>query len=49
LRAGHQFSGPAIVVEYSATSLIPAGWLARVDANGQIRLLNFTKNTRRHA
>ena len=49
LRAGHQFSGPAIVVEYSATSLIPAGWLARVDAYGQIRLLNFTKNTRRHA
>jgi len=49
LRAGHQFGGPAVVVEYSATSLIPAGWLARVDAYGQIRLLNFTKSTRRHA
>jgi N-methylhydantoinase A len=49
LRAGHQFCGPAIVVEYSATSLVPAGWLARVDAYGQIRLSASTATTRRHA
>jgi N-methylhydantoinase A len=48
LGAGHQFSGPAIVVEYSATSLVPAGWLARVDAYGQIRLSTSTKSTRHH-
>jgi len=49
LRAGHQFSGPAIVVEYSATSLVPVGWLARVDTYGQIRLATSTRSTRRHA
>jgi N-methylhydantoinase A len=49
LRAGHQFCGPAIVVEYSATSLVPAGWLARVDAYGQIRLSASTGTTRGHA
>jgi N-methylhydantoinase A len=49
LRAGHQFCGPAIVVEYSATALVPAGWLARVDAYGQIRLSDSTGTARRHA
>jgi N-methylhydantoinase A len=49
LHAGHEFSGPAILVEYSATSLVPAGWLARVDAYGQIRLSRVNKTARRHA
>jgi N-methylhydantoinase A len=49
LLAGHQFSGPAIVVEYSATSLVPAGWLARVDTYGQIRLSTSSRTARRHA
>jgi len=49
LRAGHRFCGPAIIVEYSATSLVPAGWLARVDAYGQIRLSASAGTTRRHA
>jgi N-methylhydantoinase A len=49
LRAGHQFSGPAIIVEYSATALVPAGWMARVDAFGQIRLSTSLKTARRHA
>jgi N-methylhydantoinase A len=49
LRAGHQFNGPAVIVEYSATSLVPAGWSARVDAYGQISLSTFTRTTRRHA
>jgi N-methylhydantoinase A len=49
LRAGHEFNGPAIIVEYSATSLVPAGWLARVDAYGQVRLATSTRTARRHA
>src|SRR5215467_11758738 len=38
LSRGHEFLGPAIISEYSATSLVPAGWRARVDRYGQIRL-----------
>ena len=49
LRSGHNFSGPAIVVEYSATSLVPAGWLAGVDTYGQIRLSSSARTARRHA
>ncbi len=32
LRAGHRFAGPAIVTEYSATTVVPPGWRALVDA-----------------
>jgi N-methylhydantoinase A len=38
LRAGHVFAGPAVITEYSATTLVPPGWMARVDAYGQIFL-----------
>jgi N-methylhydantoinase A len=38
LRAGQSFAGPAIVSEYSATTLVPRGWKARVDDYGQIFL-----------
>ena len=38
LLAGHSFNGPAIIREYSATSLIPRGWKATVDSYGQILL-----------
>jgi N-methylhydantoinase A len=38
LRAGDIFSGPAIVAEYSATTLIPPDWRARVDNYGQLLL-----------
>ncbi len=31
-RAGYRFAGPAIVTEYSATTVVPPGWRARVDA-----------------
>ena len=31
LQPGTNFSGPAIVVEYSSTTAIPPGWQARVD------------------
>jgi N-methylhydantoinase A len=48
LRAGHTFSGPAIIAEYSATSLLPDGWRARVDAYGQIHLMMSGKSARPH-
>ena len=38
LHAGHRFAGPAVITEYSATTLVPPGWTARVDAYGQIFL-----------
>jgi N-methylhydantoinase A len=38
LRAGDIFSGPAIVAEYSATTLIPPDWKATVDNYGQLLL-----------
>jgi len=31
LQAGNKFRGPAIVAEYSATTLVPPGWRLRVD------------------
>ncbi len=38
LRAGESLSGPAIVLEYSATTLIPPRWRAQVDDYGQLLL-----------
>jgi N-methylhydantoinase A len=38
LRAGNRFHGPAIVTEYSATTLIPPDWSGRVDRNGNLVL-----------
>jgi N-methylhydantoinase A len=32
LRSGNRFAGAAVVVEYSATTFVPPGWRARVDA-----------------
>jgi len=49
LRAGHEFAGPAIIAEYSATSLVPPGWSARVDAYGQILFSGADNVTRGHA
>jgi N-methylhydantoinase A len=48
LRAGHSFDGPAIVTEYSATTLVPRGWKARVDDYGQIFLVR-RERAKRHA
>jgi N-methylhydantoinase A len=39
LAAGNRFAGPAIVAEYSATSLVEPGWRARVDAWGNLHLV----------
>jgi len=38
LRAGNRFRGPAIIMEYSATSVLPPGWLARVDSHESLVL-----------
>ncbi len=40
LRAGNRIGGPALVVEMSATTLIPSGWEASVDAQGNLLLTN---------
>jgi N-methylhydantoinase A len=45
---GHEFSGPAIITEYSATSIVPVGWRARVDAYGQIHVTQRLKSRKRH-
>ena len=38
LRAGNRFRGPAIVAEYSATTVVLPGWSVRVDAYGNLRM-----------
>ncbi len=38
LQAGHRIAGPAIVTEYSATTVIPPRWTGRVDPYGNIIL-----------
>jgi N-methylhydantoinase A len=38
LRCGNRISGPAIVTEYSATSLIPPAWSGRVERIGNLIL-----------
>jgi N-methylhydantoinase A len=38
LRTGNRFAGPAVVMEYSATTFVPPGWRAQVDAYENIVL-----------
>jgi N-methylhydantoinase A/oxoprolinase/acetone carboxylase beta subunit len=38
LRSGDFLSGPAVISEYSATTLVPHRWSGRVDDYGQILL-----------
>ena len=38
LRSGDSLSGPAVISEYSATTLVPHGWTGHVDSYGQILL-----------
>jgi N-methylhydantoinase A len=38
LRGGDSLSGPAVISEYSATTLVPHRWSGQVDAYGQILL-----------
>lgn len=41
-------SGPALVLEYSATTYVPAGWRVRLDPTGHLRLTPSLVRTRRH-
>lgn len=45
LHAGHHFRGPAIVTEYSATTVVPPGWQARVDAFDNLFLTRLKKKS----
>ncbi|HJQ84849.1 MAG TPA: hypothetical protein VKA21_12275, partial [Candidatus Binatia bacterium] len=38
LRPGGRLAGPAIVCEYSATTLVPPDWSLRVDRHGGLLL-----------
>src|SRR5487761_285704 len=38
LRAGNRFRGPAIVAEYSATTVVSPSWSVRVDAYGNLAM-----------
>jgi N-methylhydantoinase A len=38
LLSGNRISGPAVISEYSTTSLVPPGWIARVDRTGNLIL-----------
>ncbi|HUK30160.1 MAG TPA: hydantoinase/oxoprolinase family protein, partial [Candidatus Acidoferrum sp.] len=44
LASGASFKGPAIVTEYSATTVISPGWTGRVDGWGNLILSNSKKN-----
>ncbi|WP_460031066.1 hydantoinase/oxoprolinase family protein [Megalodesulfovibrio paquesii] len=38
LQPGNRLAGPAVVVEYSSTTILPPGWQARVDTYGNLLL-----------
>ena len=38
LGPGHTFDGPALIEEYSGTTLVPPGWRAQVSAHGHLLL-----------
>jgi len=42
LRAGNRFAGPAIVTDYSATTVVLSGWQARVDARENLVLTRWS-------
>ncbi|MFQ5847000.1 MAG: hydantoinase/oxoprolinase family protein [Candidatus Methylomirabilales bacterium] len=46
LRAANRIGGPALVVEMSATTLIPAGWAATVDGRGNLLLQSEARSVR---
>jgi N-methylhydantoinase A len=43
LRAGDIFLGPAVVAEYSATTLVPPDWKVHLDAYGQLLLSRVSR------
>ena len=38
MRPGARCTGPAIVAEYSGTTVVPSGWQARIEACGSLVL-----------
>jgi N-methylhydantoinase A len=38
LRAGHRFTGPALLYQYDTTTLVPPGWMAQVDTDDNLLL-----------
>jgi N-methylhydantoinase A len=46
LRPGDRFSGPAVIVELSATTYLPGGWMAEVDRFGNLRLSQLKRGGR---
>jgi N-methylhydantoinase A/oxoprolinase/acetone carboxylase beta subunit len=38
LSAGVTHAGPAVICEYSATMVVPPGWIARVERQGGLML-----------
>jgi len=38
LRAGHELEGPVLILEYSSTTWVPAGWSVRCDEHGILHL-----------
>jgi N-methylhydantoinase A len=43
LLPGTRFTGPALVVEYSSTTLVPPGWRADVDADCHLHLVEVRR------
>jgi N-methylhydantoinase A len=48
LREGHELNGPAVVQEYSGTTLVPAGWTARVTRGAHLELRAPRSNSGRN-
>jgi N-methylhydantoinase A len=46
LRPGHRIIGPAVLIEYSATTWIPDGWAADVLADGALRIVAAKRSAR---
>jgi N-methylhydantoinase A len=44
LRAGNKLSGPALIVQFDTTTVIPPGWKAQVDPWGNLIILNVRGN-----
>jgi N-methylhydantoinase A len=43
LRPGEKITGPAIISEYSATTVMPPGWRSKVDAWGNLVLMQVSR------
>jgi N-methylhydantoinase A len=49
LKPGMSFIGPALVTEYSATTVLPPAWNARVDRRGNLILETAKRRKNRGA